>query len=232
MNHKQKTSVSIPALIEIIFDTAYLIFAITAGSFMLFSASPGDTSLLLYGSLALVLGFGDAFHLLPRIQGHLHGDMASRGKALGLGKLVTSITMTVFYLLLYGIWSGLYGTSLVGDTSIVPIALTALIALAALRIALCLCPQNRWFSTDAPLRWGIYRNIPFLIMGGIIIGLFARTSWVMQDAFRFMPLAVLLSFLFYIPVVLFSKKIPALGSLMLPKTAAYIWIISMGFHLL
>lgn len=33
-------------------------------------------------------------------------------------------------------------------------------------------PQNRWFSTEAPLSWGIYRNIPFALLGLLVIVLF------------------------------------------------------------
>lgn len=40
---------------------------------------------------------------------------------------------------------------------------------------------------------------------------------------------MLLSFAFYIPVVLFSKKYPAVGALMMPKTIAYLLIVVFGF---
>ena len=46
-----------------------------------------------------------------------------------------------------------------------------------------------------------------------------------------MPLAVALSFGFYVPVVLFSSIVPAVGILMIPKTLAYVWIIFMGRQL-
>ena len=46
-----------------------------------------------------------------------------------------------------------------------------------------------------------------------------------------MPLAVALSFGFYLPVVLFSGIVPIVGVLMIPKTMAYVWIIFMGWQL-
>ena len=49
--------------------------------------------------------------------------------------------------------------------------------------------------------------------------------------FRFMPLAVALSFSFYLPVVLFSGVAPAVGMLMIPKTMAYVWIVWMCWKL-
>ena len=36
--------------------------------------------------------------------------------------------------------------------------------------------QNNWLATDAPLSWGIYRNIPFALMGLIIIVLFYKSA--------------------------------------------------------
>ena len=48
--------------------------------------------------MALILGCGDAFHLVPRILNYwIDSDFTA---ALGIGKLVTSVTMTAFYLLM------------------------------------------------------------------------------------------------------------------------------------
>lgn len=61
--------------------------------------------------------------------------------------------------------------------NILRLGLTAIIyILAFLRIILCLCPQNAWTSPAAPLSWGIYRNIPFTIMGILIIILFYKST--------------------------------------------------------
>lgn len=213
----------IPAVAESLFDLAYLAFAIGAGIFLL-STGPLGPSRALYGLMALTLGCGDAFHLLPRVYGRLSGKMEACTKALGLGKLVTSITMTVFYLLLCGVWRLVSGVSL-------PPPLAALLPiLAAIRIVLCLCPQNQWFSKDPPLRWAVCRNIPFLLLGLGVILLFSRPG-AAGSAFAFLPLAVALSFACYLPVVLLSPRCPAVGSLMLPKTLAYVWILCMGFAL-
>ena len=43
--------------------------------------------------------------------------------------------------------------------------LGAALLLAGLRVLLCMMPQNQWLSADAPLSWGIYRNIPFALLG-------------------------------------------------------------------
>ena len=212
------------AVVEIVFDTAYLLFAVGTGIWML-SAAGENRALALYGLLALVLGCGDAFHLLPRIYGSAMHCMDRLSGPLGLGKLVTSITMTVFYVLLYQVWLLLYGGSWVSPPTAV------IYILAALRVALSLFPQNRWFDGEGSVKWGILRNIPFAVMGLVVIGLYASTAIPAGDGFRFLPLAVALSFGFYLPVVLWAGKKPALGALMLPKTMAYVWILCMGFGL-
>ena len=40
-----------------------------------------------------------------------------------------------------------------------------------------------------------------------------------------MWLTIVLSFAFYIPVVLFGDSIPLVGILMIPKTMAYVWTV-------
>ena len=105
-------------------------------------------------------------------------------------------------------------------------------ALSILRIALCLLPQNQWLLYRQPLAFGILRNIPFAIMGIMIIVMFAQETKKANDRiFRFMSLAVGLSFGFYLPVVLFSGIAPMVGMLMIPKTMAYVWIVLMGWQL-
>ena len=44
-----------------------------------------------------------------------------------------------------------------------------------------------------------------------------------------MWLAITLSFAFYVPVVLWADVYPIIGTLMIPKTIAYVWVVWMGF---
>ena len=44
-----------------------------------------------------------------------------------------------------------------------------------------------------------------------------------------MWLTIVLSFAFYIPVVLFADTIPLIGMLMIPKTCAYVWTVWLGY---
>lgn len=212
------------AIAETIFDILYLGFALITGLTML---SKGKGRLVkLAGLMTALLGAGDAFHLVPRSYALWTKGLEANAAALGIGKFVTSITMTVFYLLLYYIWRERYGIREEKQLT------AAMWILSILRIGLCLLPQNQWLQYRQPLMFGILRNVPFAVMGIIIIVIFVREIKRTKDEiFRFMPLAVGLSFGFYLPVVLFSGTAPAVGMLMIPKTLAYVWIVVMNRRL-
>ncbi len=213
------------ALAETIFDAFYLTFAIVIGIFLITKGEKGSL-VQRFGIMAIILGAGDAFHLVPRALSLWTTGLEANAAALGIGKLITSITMTIFYLILYYIWRERYQI-----TGRKPLTIT-MWALTIARIALCALPQNQWLTYHQPLLWGILRNIPFAIMGVILIVLFAQEAKRANDrVFRFMWLAITLSFLFYIPVVLFAEMIPMIGMLMIPKTLAYVWIVVMGLNL-
>ena len=210
-----------PGIAEIIFDIAYLVFAAVAGLYIITKAS--GAAAVLYGAMTLVLGFGDAFHLIPRVYSLWTDTMEKSVRILGFGKLVTSITMTIFYVMLYFVWKLLFG----GDA---PSWFTILVLLlAAVRILLCLLPGNKWMEPNPPLCYAIYRNIPFAFLGLFVILLFV---WRHNTAFYWMPLSIALSFGFYFAVVLFAGRYKAAGALMLPKTCAYVCMVCMGFSLI
>lgn len=210
------------AVFETGFDIVYLLTVLTLGIRML-KACGGQRQYRLFGTMAVVLGAGDAFHLVPRAIALCTTGLQDYTTALGVGKLITSITMTVFYLLLYHVWRERYRVT--GKALLTWI----MYLLAIARIVLCLMPQNQWLHPQPSLRWGIYRNIPFTLMGLIIVVLFFRSG--KQDPpFRLLWLTIVLSFGFYLPVVLFSGTYPLLGMLMIPKTCAYVWTVLIGWR--
>ena len=212
------------AIFETLFDIVYLVTVIILGIRMI-RGSKGQKQYLLFGIMAVTLGCGDAFHLVPRAIALCTTGLEHYTAALGIGKLITSVTMTLFYVLLYYVWRSRYQVNGQRGTSI------AVWALALVRIALCLMPQNAWTSAAPPLSWGIYRNIPFAILGALIVVLFFRSARENQDRpFRHLWLTVVLSFACYIPVVLFADAVPAVGMLMIPKTCAYVWTVLIGYH--
>lgn len=212
------------AIIETLFDAVYLIGVITLGIIMI-KKSNGNKQYLLFGIMAVVLGLGDSFHLVPRALALCTTGLQDYTFALGMGKFITSITMTIFYIILYYVWRLRYHIQ--GKNNIT----TTVYVFAIIRIVLCLFPQNAWTSASSPLSWGIYRNIPFTIMGLIIIYLFDKSAKENQDHdFRYMWLTIVISFGFYLPVVLFADIVPMIGMLMIPKTCAYVWTVYIGYH--
>jgi hypothetical protein len=211
------------AIMETLFDAVYLTTVVTLGILMI-KNSKGNKQYMLFGIMAVVLGAGDSFHLVPRAIALCTTGLENYVVPLGIGKFITSITMTVFYILLYYVWRKRYNISGKQGVTI------AVYLLTVIRIVLCLFPQNAWTSADAPLSWGIYRNIPFALMGMLIIALFYKNAKKHNDtSFRFMWFTIVLSFAFYIPVVLWADVNPLIGILMIPKTCAYVWTVWIGY---
>lgn len=212
------------AVVETLFDAIYLILVISIGITMIVKSN-GNKEYKLFGIMAVVLGAGDSFHLIPRAVALCTTGLENFTVALGTGKFITSITMTIFYIILYYVWRIRYNIK--GQNQI-----TAVIyILSTLRIVLCLFPQNAWLSANAPLSWGIYRNIPFALLGLLIILLFYKSAKEHKDTeFKYMWLTIVLSFGFYIPVVLWADCIPMIGMLMIPKTCAYVWTVLIGYQ--
>ena len=126
----------IPDLMEAIFDACYLIFDLIAG-ILFFVYSKGNPLFILYGVLTLTLCGGDAFHLVPRIKRALYGTNDKIKRQLGIGLHVSSITMTVFYIILLFIWK------LTFPTLQAPLWVEAMIWISAIiRIVVCFLPQN------------------------------------------------------------------------------------------
>ena len=211
------------AIAETSFDVVYLVSVITIGILMI-RGSRGESQFRLFGWMAVVLGAGDAFHLVPRALALCTTGLENYTVALGLGKWITSVTMTIFYVLLYYVWRQRYQVR--GKAGLT----AAVYILAGARVALCMMPQNQLLSAAAPLSWGIYRNIPFALLGILVIVLFYRSARERGDrAFRWMWLTIVLSFAFYIPVVLWADTMPMIGMLMIPKTCAYVWTVLIGY---
>ena len=211
------------AIVETIFDAVYLISVITIGILMI-RRSKGNRQFTMFGIMAVLLGSGDAFHLVPRAFALCTTGLENFTVPRGFGKWITSVTMTIFYVVLYHIWRERYHIK--GQK----LTTAAIYGLAGLRIVLCMMPQNDWLSANAPLSWGIYRNVPFALMGLIIIVLFYKSAKESNDqSFSWMWLTIVLSFAFYIPVVLWADVIPMIGMLMIPKTCAYVWTVLIGY---
>lgn len=212
------------ALIETFFDIFYLL-SVSAIGILMMVKSKGNKLFFLFGLMAVVLGFGDAFHLIPRVWALNTVGLENFVVLLGIGKWITSVTMILFYVILYYVWRKRYDIQ--GYNWIT----AGVYFLAAWRIAVCMVQQNHWLSTNVSLAWDIYRNVPFALLGICVIVLFYKSAKIHQDKlFRWMWLTIVLSFGFYIPVVLWANAVPMIGMLMIPKTCAYVWTVLIGYN--
>lgn len=206
--------------IEIIFDFSYFALG-TIMSIFLWNHRAGHSmnSLLFWASVCLI--GGDLFHLVPRILSILnHGEESTTNiwfKLKSYGMLVSSITLTFFYVLLWKFGVSVFGLEVSFLTYL-------MYTLAIIRIILTLMPQNQWGQVRDSNRWSIYRNIPFLMQGMMVILLFFIFASSIPTL-SFLWLAILLSFAFYTPVFIWIDKNRMLGMLMLPKTIMYLWIL-------
>lgn len=214
-----------PQLGEAVFCIIYLIFGYIAGIAMVAHANGNSLSFIL-GVLTLVLAGGDSFHLVPRIINAFKDKYEAYEFYAGLGLMVSSITMTIFYILLY------YACELIAVLNYPGFILETfrymyyvLVVFAAIRIILCLFPQNNWFHKEGNQKWGIIRNVPF-----IIVGIIAVYGCFMANQIG-MGIAVIISFACYLPVVFLAKKKPMIGMLMIPKTIAYMYMICVAIGL-
>lgn len=223
---KQSNTPRVPDLMEAVFDTCYLLFDLIAG-ILFFAFSHGSPLFLLYGILTWTLCFGDAFHLVPRVLRAVKGSNEKIERQLGIGLQISSITMTVFYILLLYIWKQTFGEMTA------PVMLEILIWVsAAIRIVVCMLPQNNWCGKEGNRKLSVIRNAVFAVTGICVIVLYVMSGNTYGYHMTRMAAAIVVSFGCYLPVTLLSKKMPKIGMLMIPKTCAYVWMIVMGLQLL
>lgn len=197
---------------ENLFCAGYLLFAFTAGIIFL---RRGGSINFRCSVMTFLLAGGDAFHLIPRIISNIKPAWKDKKRWLGLGNLISSVTMTVFYVVLAFVMD-LYEPGRMAKA--IP---QTLIFLSVIRIFLCLFSANNWFGDGGSQKWRLYRNIPFLLIGII-------TAVYMAALYRQWLLAalVVVSFACYMVTVMGVRKNPRLGMMMIPKTICYIWMIA------
>jgi len=209
---------------ESIFDILYLVSVISISILIIRKGiKSNNKATILFGVMGFLLGFGDSFHLIPRIIGHLTTGLDDYQTALGIGKLITGTTMTIFYYLIYRYYV------LVTGKNNKTVHLT-IITLIVIRFLLLSLPGNDWINNGNSLLYGVIRNVPFAIIGGIIVTLFLNAKEKdVNKQFYNMGLWIIVSFVCYIIVVIGSGFIPLLGAFMMPKTVAYFIIVYLGY---
>ena len=215
-----------PDLMEAVFDAVYLTFDLAAAVFF-FLCSKGNILYVLYGILTLTLCGGDAFHLVPRIIRAVRGTNDKIKRQLGIGLQVSSITMTVFYIILMYIWKFTF------PELKMPAIIEAIIWISAVvKIVICMFPQNNWCTDEGNMKLSIIRNAVFAVTCIGVIILYINSGNTYGYHMTRMVAAIIIAFCCFLPVTLLSKSKPKVGLFMIPKTCAYMWVIAMGLQLM
>lgn len=172
-----------------------------------------------------LLAVGDTGHLALRAvsmaRGPGRGQVTYRGQRaglIGLGEMATSITITLFYVLTLDAWRLRFRKAWDGLT-------TSLLGLSVVRLLMLAAPFNRWDRDETPAGWGVERNLPLVAVGvGEVVLMRREADHAGDRTFRAIADAMAASFACYVPVVLFARRIPQLGLLMVPKTLAYLYM--------
>ena len=180
-----------------------------------------------------LLALGDTGHVGFRVLAYAQGSLESTLSAgrfqfglVGLGALATAFTVTLFYVFMLMIWQRRYAKPY-GWFGLL------LFAAAVFRLIIMLFPANEWNNVVPPKTWSLIRNIPLMIQGLGVAYLILRDARAAHDSpFMWIGLMILLSYAFYIPVILFVQELPLIGMLMIPKTMAYIGIALIAYFAL
>ena len=219
--------------VEVIFNLGYLlaIYWLVWQMSRKQSQIPGDQKHITRPFIwaFFLLALGDTGHVGFRVVAYASGGLektvtlfGQEVGLVGLGALSTAITVTFFYMLVLVVWArrfekpfGWFGTLLIaaGIGRLVYMGLTV----------------NDWNSVVPPQPYSLYRNL-FLVLQGLGVAfLILRDAQAEKDrTFFWIGICILLSYGFYIPVILFVQQVPAIGMLMIPKTLAYVAIAVIG----
>jgi len=227
-------SESVRMWVEILFNVMYLVviwgfvFAMARRRVSLLPEVRSYALLFMwaFGLLAL----GDTGHVGFRVWAYARGGLdttinvlGARVGLVGLGALSTAVTVTLFYVLMLWIWRRRFGKPL-GWLGYV------LLGAAIARLVVMVFPQNQWNSSVPPWTWSMIRNVPLIVQGLGVAYLVLRDARAAGDrVFQRVGYMILVSYGFYIPVVLFVQRVSMLGMLMIPKTVAYVVIAWLAY---
>lgn len=224
-------------IFEIIFNVAYLTFIWAIVGLMTWrmkDVALEDQRTAEWIRLAfLLLAFGDTGHVGFRVVVYALGQADVRVNILGipmsligLGSLTTAVTVTLFYIAMVYVWQFRFGHR---DNGIA----NFLVLTGVVRLFLLALPSNQWEDPPSPYLMSLVRNFPLVIQGLGIMALILRDSFRQEDrTFQWIGWMIAASYAFYLPVILWVHRVPALGMLMIPKTCAYMAIAWIAYRAL
>jgi hypothetical protein len=221
--------------IEVTFNIIYLLTIwalVIAMTRQLDEVQPSDLGVARRFVLAFtLLAVGDTGHVGFRVWAYTLGDLETRISLfglnlglVGLGALSTAITVTLFYVVMLLIWAARYRKPIGTFGGLLMFS-------AFVRFVIMVFPQNNWNLTVPPQPWSLWRNLPLLFLGLGVAFLILRDAFSAADqAFKWIGGLVIVSYAFYVPVIVYVQQIPVVGMLMIPKTLAYIAIAVIAYR--
>jgi len=214
-------------IMEMTFDMLYLIiiYFLVIKMFMSFKteAPMNKTVCPLFIAAFVLLAVGDTGHVGFRLIAYLRGGLEANQSLLGAGSFATAATVTVFYMLMAEILrkytekpkSNLF---------------RLIIILGIARLLFMVLPGNNWGGKVTPLTYSYIRNAFLTLMGIIVAIQYLKSGLVRNDStLKIFGTLILISYGFYLPVILFVHAVPLLGMLMIPKTCAYVALAIVGY---
>lgn len=217
---------------EIIFNITYLLvlyFLIYKMIQKLKNQLKPDRIAVLFKNAFLLLAIGDTGHVGFRVWAYAMGGLDSTISFLsfqipltGAGALATAFTVTVFYMIFIEIWRIKFQKNR-------NFIYYLLMLISVFRLIIMCFPQNEWGRSVPVYEWSLIRNFPLTIVGlSLVVLFYIDANYKNDKTFKLISLMILLSFAFYIPVILFVQKIPMIGMLMIPKTLTYLAVAFIG----
>ncbi len=217
----------IKEICEMAFDVVYtgVIWILAISMLNMFRKTNQNRNTKSAVSLAfLFLAIGDTGHVISRVIAYANGSInysmnlfGGDFAVVGIGRITTSITVTLFYFLMMAAWRHEFKKEM-------NIKYILIQSFGLIRLILLVFEQNRWGDAVSPFDWSVIRNIPLFVVGISVVLLFLIYSKREGNKTFFkVGVAIAVSFGFYIPVIFFVNAFPNIGFLMIPKTLAYLY---------
>lgn len=163
--------------------------------------STGNKYFKTFGSLCLLLGFADAFFIIPRMYAVLTTGIEDNLNLIGWGRLGNAVIITLFYVVLYDAYNIRFNKKKNNALD------KTIYGLAIIRIIISLLPGNQWFEIIPSSTYAIMRIIPLIILG-ILLSLITYIHGKKFDdkCYIYIGVLVLLSIFFLEPRAFLSEE--------------------------
>lgn len=225
---------SVVALFETLFDVIYLLLVwgmVILMTVKLAQVKQADLKTARWIRLAFILlAAGDTGHVGFRVLAQLTNTLdkpvmifGAPMHLIGLGMMTTAFTVTMFYMVFILAWQSRNDQKGTWFTSL-------LLVFGVIRIIFMALPANQWGDLVPPQPISLYRNLFLVVQGvGLLVLLFSSALRKKDKLFLSIAWMIVLSFVFYTPVILFAQRIPMIGMLMIPKTIAYLAVAIIAY---